>query len=95
MTISNTDRPYQHMVDAGLEIARSALTKSYHLTAAPDTQLIRHALLMLPQTGRIDRLRDLAALRWIAILLEHLPENDPARTELHRGWANAMGRARE
>jgi len=50
---------------------------------------------MLPQSGRIDRLRDLAALRWIAILLEHLPEDYPGRTELHRGWATAMSRARE
>ena len=95
MTLSNPDRPYQHMVDAGLEVARSALTRSYQLTAAPDPQLIRLALKRLPPTGRIDRLRDLAALRWNAILLEHLPENHPDRSELHRGWATAMGRARE
>ncbi len=95
MTVANPERPYQQLVDAGLIVARSALEKSYQLSAAPDTQLIRAALLQLPQAGHIHRLRDLAALRWIAILLEHLPEDEPARTELHHGWANAMSRARE
>jgi hypothetical protein len=95
MTVAEPDQPYQHLVDAGLRVARSALSKTYQIRGSHDTQLIQAALLQLPQTGRIERLRDLAALRWIAILLEHLPEDDPARTELHRSWANAMTRARE
>lgn len=95
MTITNTDRSLPNFVDAGLQVARAALSRSYHITGSPDTHLIRAALLKLPQEGRIDRLRDLAALRWIAILLEHLPDDEPARTELHRRWANAMSRARE
>ena len=95
MTITNTDRSLPQFVDAGLQVARTALSRTYHISGSPDTQLIRAALQQLPQGGRIDRLRDLAALRWIAILLEHLPEDEPARTELHRGWANAMSRARE
>jgi hypothetical protein len=95
MALGDAERPYQRFVNAGLDIARSALAKSYQLNQTPDTQLIRAALLKLPQNGRIERLSDLAALRWIAILLEHLPEDDPSRSELHRGWANAMGRARE
>ncbi len=95
MTLAEPERPYQQFIDAGLQVARSALSKTYQIHGNQDTQLIRDALLRLPQAGRIERLRDLAALRWIAILLEHLPEDDPARSELHRGWANAMARARE
>lgn len=87
--------PSQYFYRASIDIARDGLRRILMVQSGSDTELIRIALNGLLRKKQIARYSDLVTLRWVTILLEHLPESHPERAELYQSWYLAKDRAKD